>query len=250
MNFSLSALSAITQLISSNPKEAQTLLKLSSVDILKSLGSHRYTIDLGGKILNATSQQTLTEGKRYWAELTQSSSKLPQLSKMISMPLMMQNFSDQDFHYTLKTMQTLLETKAPMQESKHLLLDKMIQAASKEEFNHLSTLLLSLHHNVLTLPLIFDHTFALLQLKKRYNKSSKTIFLEFYAALEHLGPISGLISYKEHTISLTLNVVYKRTKQFLEDTMHTFSYPLTIELNESIHPLYNNSTNSLLDLSI
>lgn len=250
MSLSLSTINALTQILSSNPKELQSVLKLSSVDILKSLGSQRYSIDIGGKILNATSDETLTEGKRYWAELTQSSSKPLTLSKMIAMPPQMQNFSDQNFHYTLKTLQTLLNTKEPLQENKQFLLEKIVQASSKEEFTHLSTLLLSLHHNVLSLPLVFYNSFALLQLKKRYNKSSKTIYLEFYAALEHLGPISGLVSYKEHTISMTLNVVYKKTKQFLEDTMQNISYPITIELCESIHPLYENSSSSLLDLSI
>lgn len=250
MNLSGIQLSALSRLISANPAEAKALIKLASVDILKSLGDGKYSIALGDKTLTAQSDKALIEGAKYWTQLSQSKNQPPILSKLIAMPQLLHNFEKEQFHYTLKEIQTVLAQKAPASTMKQALLENLANATTKEEFTQLSHLLLSMQHQVLSLPLLYSNTFALLQFKKRYNNKAKKHYLEFYAALETLGPISGLVSLDEGDVTLSLTVAYEKTKQFLENDMKNFSYTLDITLSSSIEPLYEPKLSSLLDLSI
>ena len=60
----ISRLGALAKLISANPNEAKALIKLVSVDILKSLGDGKYTVTIDGKELSAKSDKALGEGAR------------------------------------------------------------------------------------------------------------------------------------------------------------------------------------------
>ena len=246
----ITQLSALSRLISANPTEAKALIKLASVDILRSLGEGKYTIALGEKTLSAQSEKTLLEGTRYWTQLTQSKNQPPLLSKLIAMPQLLHTFDKEQFHYTLKELQNILTQKAPTSSIKQALFENLANASTKEEFTQLSHLLLSMQHQVLSFPLLYGNTFALLQFKKRYNNKTKKHYLEFYAALELLGPISGLVSLSEGDVTLSLNVAYEKTKQFLENDMKNFSYKVDISLSQTIEPLYEPKLHSLLDLSI
>jgi hypothetical protein len=250
MNLSSLQLSALGRLLSSNPTEAKALIKLASVDILKSLGEGKYTIALGEKTLTAQSEKPLTEGAKYWTQLTQSKNQPPILSKLIAMPQLLHTFDKEQFHYTLKELQNVLTQKTPASTMKQTLFENLANASTKEEFTQLSHLLLSMQHQVLSFPLLYSNTFALLQFKKRYNNKTKKHYLEFYAALELLGPIYGLVSLSEGDVTLSLNVAYEKTKQFLENDMKNFSYSLEITISPSIEPLYESKLSSLLDLSI
>ena len=250
MNLSSLQLSALSRLISANPAEVKALIKLASVDILKSLGEGKYTIALGEKTLTAQSEKPLIEGAKYWTQLTQSKNQPPILSKLIAMPQLLHTFTQEQFHYTLKELQNLLTQKTPVATIKQALFENLANASTKEEFTQLSHLLLSMQHQVLSFPLLYSNTFALLQFKKRYNNKTKKQSLEFYAALEFLGPVSGLVSLSEGDVTLTLNVAYEKTKQFLENDMKNFSYNVDIALLENIEPLYEPKLHSLLDLSI
>jgi len=65
-----------------------------------------------------------------------------------------------------------------------------------------------------------------------------------------LGPISGIVSLENESVSVNLNVAFEKTKNFLEENMNQFSYTITITLAQNISPLYEANINSLLDVSI
>ncbi len=251
MNFSITQLKAVVNKLGSNPNSASLLSKLTTVDILKSLGSQKYTVLFEGKTLTAQSDKTLHSGDRYWTQLSHNKDTTLQLSKLVKMPQMLQSFKTSQIEYSLKDLQTILNSKTPTSNLKQSLLENLSHASTKEEFSNISTLLLSLQNNVFTIPLSFHNYFSILQFKKRYNKKTKTTQINFYAALESLGPVSGLISIDEtNTVDVVLHVAYTTTKTFLEDDMKNFSHTLTITLHENIEPLYSTSHNSLLDISI
>ncbi|MBU0721685.1 hypothetical protein KJ877_10110 [bacterium] len=246
----ISHLSALAKLISTNPNEAKTLIKLGSVDVLKSLGDGKYTVLLENKTLTAQSQMRLNEGARYWAQLTQDKNTLPQLSNLIKMPQLLKSFANENLAYTLKDLQTLLHSKNPAASLKQTLFEQLSNAMTKDEFSNTSNLLLSLQNQTFTIPLYYHNYFSILQFKKRYNKKLKKTQIDFYAALEFLGPVSGVITFEENDILIDLSVAYEKTKQILEDDMKNFSYTVTLSLAQNIEPLYEANLNSLLDVSI
>lgn len=251
MSLTVSQLNALTKLFASNPSEAKALVKLLSVDVLKSLGKGKYTIALGDKTLSAQSDKPLQEGSKYWAQLTQTKSSLPQLSNLVKTPKVFQTFQSLPFELSVKDLQNILSSKQSIQGFKKDILEHLTKASSKEEFSSLSNLLLSLQNNTLSVPMYINMQFYLLQMKKRYNNKTKKTYLDFYAALESLGPISGVISHEGHEIEIDLSVAYEKTKQFLEQDLKNFSYKVNITVQQEIQPLYENSnTNSLLDISI
>ena len=247
----ISQLNALTKLISSNPKEAKALIKLASIDVLKSLGENKYLIQLGSKTLSAQSDRVLNEGAKYWTQYSQSKNSKPTLSNLLKMPNILKNLDNLQLQYNLKDIQTILKSKEAITIFKQDILEHLTKASNKEEFSNFSNLLLSLQNQTLTLPLNINGYFYLLQIKKRYNKNSKTTYLNFYTALEYLGPISGIISLYNTKIEINLSVVYEKTKQFLEKESENLSYNVNITLQKNIEPLYDSSNlNSLLDVSI
>lgn len=245
----ISSLNALAKLISSNPNEAKALVKLVSIDVLKSLGEAKYSILLDNKTLTAQSDKPLSEGAKYWTQLTQNKQAQPQLSNPLKIPLLFDALKNSELVYSPKELHTLLSSKKPEAQLKQTLLEHLSSASSKEEFVNASTLLLSLANNTFTTPLAFSNSFALLQFKKRYNTKTKKTHIDFYAALEFLGPISGLISLDEGEISVELGVAFAKTKLLLEDDLKNLSYHANITLKQKIEPLYNLTCNTLLDVN-
>ena len=246
----LSSISALAKLISANPNQAKALIKLASVDVLNSLGNSKYTIALENQTLTAQSEKNLSAGEKYWAQLNFTKDAKPTLTHLIKTPQLFTLLKNNPFTLNLQELQILLKSPKPAALLGQQLLEALANTSSKEEFSNLSTLLLSLHNQTLTLPLLYREYFAILQLKKRYNKKSKKQFIDFYAAFEFLGPISGVITLDEQEISVALSVAFVQTKQFLEQDMNNFSYTITIDINKQIEPLYEANTNAILDISI
>jgi len=246
----ISQLSSLVKLITTNPNEAKSLIKLISVDVLKSLGDSKYTISIDNKRLTAQSEKPLSEGSKYWAQLTQTKSSTPNLSNILKQPPILENFKNYSLEYSLKDLQTILNSKKPEVIMKQNLLENLSNATSKDEFSNNSALLLSLHNQIMTIPIKYNNYFSILQFKKRYNKKTKKNQIDFYAALELLGPISGVISLDNGTVHVKLNVAFDKTKQFLENYMNNLSYDTDISVVQTIEPLYNTNINSILDISI
>ena len=242
-------LSFIAKLISTNPNEAKAIIKLASLEVLKSLGEGKYTISLDGQNLTAQSEKPLSEGAKYWSQLSHGKNST-ELTHLIKQPLLFKNLQNSHVSYSFKEFQTILSSKNPQATIQQSLLEHITNATTKEEFTSVSTLLLSLQNHTFTIPLNYNNYFSILQFKKRYNKKTKKSQIDFYAALEFLGPISGLITLENGTLSVSLNVAFNKTKQFLEDNMHTLSYETDISVVQNIEPLYNANIESLLDISI
>jgi hypothetical protein len=249
MNLSTLQVSALSKLLASNPNEAKAILKLTSIDVLSSLTDGKYTIKLGDKTLTAQSQKPLEQGSSYWVQYN-TKEQQPKLTNITKIPLIFDKLKNMQTTLTPREFQTLLETKNPLKSLSNTLLEKLSTATTKEEFTNLSNLLLSLHNHVMSIPMRYENYFALLQFKKRYNTKTKKKQIDFYAAFELLGPISGVISFEESTTEVHLNVAFEKTKYFLEDDMKNFSHAIHISLQENIQPLYELTNNALLDISI
>jgi len=253
MNFSINQLSSLAKMISADPNNATALLKLSSIDVLKSLGDGKYSVLLENKTLTAQSDKPLSSGEKYWVQFTHAKDSTIVLSNLLKAPQLLQNTKNMPIEYSIKDLQTLLNTKDPTSTIKQNLLEHLSSASTKEDFSNISTLLLSLHNQTVTIPLLYHEYLSVLQFKKRYNKKTKKEYIDFYAALDHLGPVSGLLMLENGEINVKLGVAYETTKNFLENNMNNFSHTIQITLQEGIEPLYNtnaSSSHSILDLSI
>ncbi|MCF6330441.1 MAG: hypothetical protein L3I99_02685 [Sulfurimonas sp.] len=246
----ITQLNALVKIISSNPTDAKALIKLASVDVLKALGDGKYSILLNNKTLTAQSQKQLTEGSRYWTQVSQTKNETPQLSSLIKIPLVLKNLQNTPLQYNIRELQTLLNSPKPENIVKIQLLEQLSNASSKEEFTNTSNLLLSLQNQTMTIPFNYNGLFCILQYKKRYNNKSKKTFIDFYAALELLGPISGLISLEDSHIGIELNVGYEKTKQFLKANMDSLGYDLVITTTTNIEPIFESNPNAILDICI
>ncbi len=245
----ISQLSKLAKIISSSPTEVKALMKLASIDVLKALGDGKYSILLNDKTLTAQSQKPLTTDASYWTQVSQAKNETPQLSNMLKMPLLLKNLQNTPLQYNVRELQNLLKNPKPENILKTQLLEQLSTANTKEEFTNTSNLLLSLQNQTMTIPFNYNGIFSILQYKKRYNKKNKKTFIDFYAALEKLGPISGLISLKDTHVSIELNVGYEKTKQFLEANMNSLGYKLTITTT-NIEPIFEPNNNAILDVFI
>lgn len=248
MNVSL--LNSISKLLNSNPNEIKTVTKLVSLDVLQHLGNNKYTISLDDKILTTKSQKSLNVSSTYWAKLNYNSD-IPELSQVIKQPQILHKRGlYKNLALRIEDIKTIISSKEHLQEYKTNLLEKLVSATTKDEFSNTSNLLLSLHHQVATIVLEYHSHFSILQLKKRYNNKTKKTAVDFYAALEFLGPIGGVIYMDEDKVMIDISVTYEKTVDFLEQNVDSLSYKINISLLENINPLYVATPNSLLDVSI
>ena len=250
MNFSISDLSSILKLATSSPNEAKALIKLLSIDVTKDLGGNNYLIQTPTKQLTASSQQALTEGAKYWAQLSTKPDTTPQLSQLIKMPKLLQELQNIPVKFDIKEFHEILTDKKPLQTIKDNLLDHLAQSTSKEEFTQVSNLLLSLMQNTLTIPLEYERHLSFFQVKKRYNKNQKKSQLDFYAALSTLGPIAGTIMLLEDEVRIDLNLAFETTKQFLEENIQALRYKVHLHVRDNIEPLYNFDKQTILDINV
>jgi len=245
----LSLLSALTNNLQNiDPKNLPKILKFVSVDVLKNLGDGKFLIDIEGKQQEAQSQKPLQENTTYFAryQQTKNATTPTVLSKLIKLPHLAKQLQQlQEFALSTKELHTLLKNPTQLQEFKNSLLHKLIDTPSKEQFLQLSHLLLSLEHNVLTFPFYFQEYLGIFQLKKRYNKKTKKTALEFYALLEQLGALSGVV----YTDKVVLHVAYDEIKEFLEQQEKELAITLEISVVDAIEPLFDiTPTNQLLDI--
>jgi len=245
---SLNSVTSLLKVIqNSDPKTAATLTKLLNVKVLESLGGNKYLLDIGGKQLTAFSEQKLTPFEHYFARFEAAKDTKPALSHLIKIPKLFAKLpllQLSDLFLEPKELARLLGSKEAIQNFKNTLLKELAASHSKEHFQTLTPFLLSLHQNILSVPLHFYESFALLQFKKRYNKKTKKSFLDFYAFFTHLGPISGMISERE----VKINVAFDETKEYLEHLSGEVGYPVHIEVSEAITPLYEAKSERVLDI--
>ncbi len=242
----LSSLLKVVQ--NSTPQTTAKLTKLLDVEVLQSLGKNRYLLKVEGSELTALSRQKLTPYEHYFAKFETTKDAQPTLSHLIKIPKLFTKLSwlqNQTLYFEPKDIAKLLGSKEALHNFKDTLLKELATSPSKEHFQTLMPFLLSLHHNVLSIPLQFYDTFAFLQLKKRYNKKTKKSFLHFYAFFTHLGPISGTVSEER----VTVNVAFEETKKHLTRLSDEIGYAVHIEVADTIAPLFETKTERILDIT-
>ena len=251
MNLSVANLGSILKLAASSPAEAKALLKLVSIDIMKNLGQGNYLIQVDGEHLSAQSDKMLKPSERFWAELSATPGKQANISHLVKQPLLFQKLAALPIRMEFDQIIQLLQGKTPQKTMHEMLLEPMAQAGSKEEFNALTQLMLSLHHNVLTLPLHYAHYFGFLQMKKRYNTKTKKTSIDFFAALHHLGPVEGSIELADGEVFTTVNVAFESTLSYLKNNLDDLNHTVRLQLkSDGLTPLWQNEGSALLDVSI
>ncbi len=249
MSFSVGEVSALLRLAASGGIEGKALTKLLTLDLLKDLGGGRYLATIDGKESKVQSELPLKEQSRFWAQLTARQGELPKIHTISSKPLLLQSLA------ALPPMEpeqflALVKSGHPGSVKKHFM-EQLAMAATKEEFSAFSQLLLSIHHNVLTLPLFYERYLGFLQMKKRYNKKEQKHHVDFYAALHHLGPVEGTLALNEGRVDAVLQVQFESTKTFLEKQLNNLPpyLHLSMQTVDKTAPLWEMSE-TLLDVSI
>ena len=250
MSFSISELSNILKIASGSPGEVKNLIKLLSVDVNQSLGDGNYILKTPTKELSAYSQKPLQEGAKYWMELSSKPQENAIVSKYLLQPPLLKDMLSLPIRFEMKDLHELLSGKKSLESLKNQLLEHLSTASSKEDFTQLSNMLLSLMQSTLTLPLAYEHYFGVFQMKKRYNKETKKSQLDFYAALEKLGPISGVVMDLESEVVIHLDVAFDATKLFLQEHLKEIRYKVTLQVHDVIEPLFVPQTNSILDINV
>ncbi len=238
-----STLASLVDVLQNNStKSSAKIIKLLNIEVLKSLGNDRYLLLVKDKPLEALSYKKLTPGEDYFARFEVTKDAKPTLSHLVKLPkIALQNFP---LYLEPKELTKLLADKESLTGFKETLLKELANAPTKEHFQTLSPLLLSLYQHVVTIPLRFYDTFALLQFKKRYNKKTKKSFLDFYAFFPHLGALSGVISEQE----IRMNVAFEETKEHLMNHADELGYKLNIEVSTQIKALFEAKTQRVLDI--
>lgn len=242
-------LEPIQQLLTSLSKnEISAITKLVTIEILDTLGDNKYIIQQGTNTLTATSDKPLNINKHYWATLT-TDDKIVTLSNLIKYPPILKEMQHLPIIFKADELGNILKQKDPLTTIKDLLLQNISHTTSKHQFTQISNLILPLIHNIITIPLTYQGNFGIFQLKKRYNKKNKKIQLDFYAAFNNLGPISGLISLLHDDILININVAFLSTKLFLEKHLKEIQYSVKINIKKNINTLRNLTSEGLLDLN-
>lgn len=249
----LSALANIAKLASLSPNEAKALIKLSTIDVLKSLGNSNYQVVIDGKTLEAKAENPALKAQTYWAEISKSGKEVT-LSNLLKTPTLHHTLIASPIQFSLEELVKILKQPSPAEAMKEQVLQLMSSATSKEEFSALGQLLLSLTNSTLTLPFLENQMRGYLQLKKRKttpNEKEKKQHIDFYTALKYLGPISGTITLIEESLSMSLYVSYQKSRDHLKDLLEqlTFGSNTQIFIKEEITPLYEELGAHILDIN-
>jgi hypothetical protein len=150
-----------------------------------------------------------------------------------------------------KTLQNLISKENPKAELKSVLLEKLSQSVSKNEFMTLTNMISALNENVFTMVLKEDNQSTMFQFKKRKKpaggSSSEDATIDFYAAFEHLGPVEGVVSVIDDEKKLTMSLFYKESVDFLKEQLPELDFEgILYKKDREIEPIYELSA-SLLD---
>jgi hypothetical protein len=113
------------------------------------------------------------------------------------------------------------KTDNPASKLKMQLLEEIAKVATKNDFQILSQVAMALNKEVFTFVLKDK---GVLQFKKKRQKELNAKTVEFYSAFETLGPISGEISHVDGETTLSLNVEFESTYNFLKENLKDLSF--------------------------
>lgn len=232
--------------------EVNALLQVG-LEVLEKDRNGLYLIKMGRHTFTARSDRELEPGRGYWSDIRRTREGTLLLHRLHPKPALLQHkfpkFFDREF------LRSLMKQKDPAAAYKGEVLQHLAQAASKEQFQSLTQLLLSLHQGVVTIPVNAEGRQALLQMRQESKRERNEAFnqksVEFYAGLNNIGPVEGEIRQIESQRHLRLRLYYPRSVKMLEEAAADLQgfQGVDIALAErDIAPLWDGSTQTLLDI--
>ncbi|WP_353662275.1 hypothetical protein [Hydrogenimonas sp. SS33] len=222
----------------------------TGIEVLDKEAQGRFLIRMGQHTFTTKSETPLLPGRAYWVDMAQTKEGIIQLHHPHPKPLLLQKSFQNLFDEGL--LKTFAKKEHPSASLKEHLLHALSAATSKEQFQNLTQLLLSLHHGVVTIPVEKEGRRALLQMRRRKREgdlNQKSV--EFYAAMNNIGPVEGRISQGGGKRHLTLSLFYPKSVALLErhaKELEGFDR-VEIGLNKSdIAPFWDASSTTLLDI--
>lgn len=201
-----------------------------SIEVLETLGFHRYKLRLGVREFTTKSHKPLENRKRYWGRFGENKDGVITISDLIEKPSFLQqdtNFLDTQLEHILAQFASSDDLLTDFKDS--ILANLAKDTTTKETFALLSHSLLALGKGVIHLPIKHQEKGYLLQLK--FSKDS----MEFYIASENLGPMRGNMMQKDDTIFATIELAFEQSLFFLKDEVQN----TTLIINKNITPIYN-----------
>ncbi len=241
---------AIQNLLSQLSSAKLSSLLPVEVLVLKNLSEQKFLLQIKGQELEVSTPKPLVVGEKYLASLTHDTqSNTLFLKHFHKLPLKIEQalYSIEEVvrHFKHSSKEAVTQLHAQ-------LLSSLSNAASKEEFNFFTQLLLGLNQEFVSLPFRYSEGFGLLQYKKRKRQGKQSQDeVQFYAHLKHLGPIEGVVGLKDDEVYVHMSVLFEESLTLLQGYADEFSFKstLVIRLKEEITPLFSLS-DKILDINI
>ncbi len=247
-------------IIASLPQIQNLLAELSSsrlssllpieVTVLKRLSPEKYLLQIKDKSFETTSPRPLDVGTKYLASISQD----PKSNTLFLKHFHKTPLRQEQAIYALDEL--ISHFKRPSKEAltqlHSRLLSSLSNSSNKEEFNFLTQILLGLTQGTVSLPFKYTNGFGLVQYKKNRRKEKQSQDeVQFYAHLQHLGPLDGVVGLQDEQIYIKINVVFEESLRLLQTYTDEFSLDtkMQIQLKEEIRPLFV-VNDKILDINI
>ncbi|MFC2074224.1 hypothetical protein ACFLR3_03130 [Campylobacterota bacterium] len=247
-------------IIASLPQIQNLLAELSSsrlssllpveVLVLKKLSPEKYLLQIKDMTFETTTPKPLDVGTKYLASIAQDTkSNTLFLNHFHKAPL-----KPEQAIYQLEELISHFKkpSKEAITELHSKLLSTLSNSSSKEEFNFLTQLLLGLNQETVSLPFKYTDGFGLVQYKKKKKQDKQSQDeVQFYAHLQHLGPLDGVVGLNDEQIYIKINVLFEESFTLLQNYKNVFSLEseIHIQLKEEIRPLFV-LNDKILDINI
>ena len=222
-----------------------------TIDVLDKGDKNQYTLKIGNRELQTKSAMALDVGSKYWGVMKEDLNTAPTLSQLLKKPKLLQ-MQRKNFLPELNSakLQELITKENPKAELKMVLLERLSQSVSKNEFMTLTNMIAALNENVFTMVLKEGNQSTMFQFKKRKKStldSKEDVKIDFYAAFENLGPVEGVVSVINGERKVSLSLFYEESLAFLKNELEYLDLEgLLYKKDKNIEPIYELSA-SLLD---
>lgn len=247
-------------IIASLPQIQNLLAELSSsrlssllpveVLVLKKLSPEKYLLQIKEKSFETTTPKPLDVGAKYFASISQD----PKTSTLFLKHFHKTPLKPEQAIYQLDELISHFKkpSKEAITELHAKLLSTLSNSSSKDEFNFLTQLLLGLSHETVSLPFKYTDGFGLVQYKKKKKQEKQSQDeVQFYAHLQHLGPLDGVVGLKDEQVYIRINVLFEESLTLLQNYTDEFAIDsnIQIQLKEEIKPLFD-LNDKILDINI
>jgi len=209
---------------------------LIPIKILKKISSNKYKLLIGNKEISTTSYIDLTEGMKYWAELSDSKEGGIKLSSLKQQPDLLQ-IDKFPLSFELESIPKILKLNDPAQYMKTIILEALSDSDNKFEFEFLINLLSSIEQGVLTIPFTYNEKYNFVQLLPTKN------ILSFFITTNNLGTIKGNIINNKDNSSININTFFQNGYKYLslelKKILSNDFAEININLEEQIETLFS-----------